>query len=115
MQAEASIVIKTVGLGDVIRAALAGNPNIESAFIYGSYASGEADEQSDLDLMVMGQVVLSDFAPVIAKLENTLHRPVNYGVYTQEEWQLKLIHGDAFALNVKDSPKIFLIGSEDAV
>src|SRR2546428_560517 len=51
-----AIILKTVGLGDVLRQRLADFSSIQAAFVYGSFASGEVDASSDVDLMLVGEV-----------------------------------------------------------
>ncbi|HZW04787.1 MAG TPA: nucleotidyltransferase domain-containing protein [Anaerolineaceae bacterium] len=110
-----SIVLKTAGVGDAIRRELAETHGVKAAFIYGSYASGQADERSDLDLLVIGEVDLPRFASLIAGLEKQLNRPINYVIASQQEWNEKLARKDSFATNVTRSPKIPLIGEDDAL
>jgi len=108
-----SIILKTVGAGDHIRNALDDLGPIDAAFIYGSFAAGDMDRQSDLDLMLIGQVDLNHLAPIIARLEKELGRAVNYIAYTADEWREK--QREPFIANVLASPKIMLIGDEDAI
>jgi uncharacterized protein len=108
-----SIVLKTEGVGQAIRLQLAGKEAIKAAFIYGSYATAEADVQSDLDLMIIGKVDLLQFAGLVSRLERELNRPINYVIFDQEEWRAKVENNDPYVLNVKQAAKIFLIGNED--
>jgi len=39
----------------------------------------------------------------------------NYVCFSQEEWKAKIEDKDSFVLNVKQSPKIMLLGGEDAL
>ena len=110
-----SIVLKTEGIGLAIKSKLQEIGNVKEAFIFGSYASGEADHRSDLDVMIIGQVDLVQLAPVISALEKDLNRPINYVIYSEEEWSQKARGQDAFWLNVSRSPKIVLIGGENAI
>ena len=110
-----SMILKTEGIGQVIRSRLAEKNEIKAVFIFGSYAGGEADRQSDLDLMVIGAIELAQFAPLIAQLEKELNRPINYVCFSEEEWKMKVENKDSFVLNVKKSPKIMLIGDKDAL
>ena len=89
--------------------------NIKEAFIYGSYASGEADARSDLDVMIIGGVNLERLAPVISDLEKELNRPINYVIYSEEEWNEKASNKDPFWENVTLAPKIMLIGGDHAL
>ncbi len=107
------IVIKTAGLGDVLRRGLAHLGTVEQAFIYGSLAAGDEDIWSDVDLMAIGQVDLLQLASVVSQLEETLGREVNYVVYGREEAATKLRQGDPFLSNVWAGTKVMLIGKED--
>ena len=110
-----AIVLKTTGLGNVLREALDRIPGTEAAFIYGSFAAGDMDHQSDIDLMLVGEINLARLAPVIAKVEKDLGRSVNYIAYTPEEWGEKAATREPFITNILSSPKIMLIGEEDAL
>lgn len=110
-----SIVLKTEGVGKVIHQRLSGMGAVRAAFIYGSYASGEADLHSDLDLMVIGEVNLAQFAALITDLEKELKRPINYVIFSEKEWALKVSEEDPFVWNVIHSPKVILIGDEHAI
>jgi predicted nucleotidyltransferase len=110
-----SIILKTVGAGDILRRGLEGSGQIQAAFVYGSFAAGDADPQSDLDVMLIGEVDLARLAPLIARLEKSLGRAVNYTVYSPAEWRAKQRQRDPFIENVLTSPKVMLIGDEDAL
>ncbi len=110
-----SIFLKTAGFATVIRDKLRELGSIKTAFVYGSFASGEADPRSDVDLMIIGEVDLIRLANLIAELEKELSRPINYVIYAEKEWNEKRAQQEPFALNVDRSPKIMLIGGENAL
>lgn len=110
-----SIILKTEGVGAVIREQLQEVEMIKEAFIYGSYASGDADAGSDLDLMIIGEIDLERLAPVISKLEKELNRPINYVIYSEAEWNEKSVQKAPFWENVTRASKIMLIGVDRAV
>jgi predicted nucleotidyltransferase len=105
-----SILLKTVAAGDILRAALEDLEGLETAFIYGSFATGNIDSESDLDLMLIGDLDLAQIAPVIQQLEVSLSREVNYVSFTRDEWDTRKTRGDAFIENVLADQKIFLVG-----
>lgn len=109
-----SIVLKTEGIGYLLQDKLQRH-QIKEAYIYGSYASGDADQHSDLDLMIIGDVNLEELSSLVSEMEDSLNRPINYVIYPEEEWNEKISRGDAFAVNVQNAHKIFLVGGEDAV
>ena len=109
------LVLKTEGFGDQIRVSLAGMRDIHAAFIYGSFASGEVDASSDIDLMVIGELDIAKFSEQIARLENQFQRAINYSVFSPAEWQEKTNKQEPFAVNVMQAPKVMLIGVEDGI
>ncbi len=108
------IILKTEGAGDAIRQAFVGM-DVDAVFIYGSFAAGEADPRSDIDVMVIGKVDLTRLTLAVARLEKSLGRAVNYVAFSPEEWIKKRRAREPFVANVLASPKIMLIGDEDAL
>lgn len=109
------IILKTAGLGDLVREGLQNLGSIEFAFIYGSVAAGEEDAASDIDLMLVGEIDLLALAPVIAGLEERLGRSINYVVYNLEEFKERGDQGDPFLEDVLKGPIVMLIGRENGV
>ena len=108
-----NIVIKTDGIGERIKESLQTQPEVKASFIFGSIASGFADSLSDINLMVIGKIKLQYFSSIISELENAVHRPVNYIIYSEDEWKEKKSQKDPFIKNIIEAPKIFIIGGED--
>jgi predicted nucleotidyltransferase len=88
---------------------------IKTAFVFGSVANGSAGPESDVDLMIVGDVAFTDVVPRLAKAESTLHREINPVIYTQSEYKKKLEHGNHFLSTVAKSKRNFLIGQSDDV
>ena len=108
-----NILLKTAGAGDLVRESLKDLEGIEVAFIFGSFAEGEPDADSDLDIMLIGDLDVAQVTPVIDEMEKVLARDVNYVLFTQEEWKSRLEDGDPFVTNVRNEPRVMLIGSQD--
>lgn len=107
-----SIVAKTVGMHDVLLAALSPfEKKIDLAFVYGSVARAGETEQSDVDLMVVGTAGFADVVDRIANAQKTLNREINPTVYTAREFTSKL-RGN-FLKTVLGGKKLFIIGDED--
>ena len=109
------IVVKTFGVAEVLREALAPlAAKIRAAFIYGSVAKGSDTAASDVDLMVVSdEVSYSDLFALAAEAERRLGRKVNPTVYTPAELRQKVAAKNAFATRVLERPKVFVIGSEN--
>lgn len=108
------LILKTVGLADVVREALEPlRDRIEVAFVFGSLAAGHVTPESDVDLMVIGKAGLRDVAPPLAEASGTLGREVNPVTLSPEEWAERLRRDDHFISRVADEPKIFVLGTAD--
>lgn len=108
------LLIKTVGLADVLREALKPLADrIKVAFIYGSFARGEERADSDVDVMVVGDVSFGEVVDVLYGTQEVLHRNVNPSVYPVAEFLEKRAAGHHFIEEVTEGAKIFLVGDAD--
>ena len=85
---------------------------LEVVFIFGSAAKLKQDRESDLDLMVIGDVSLRDLTPALKRLELELGRQMNAVIYSAEEWSSRLEERNPFAMNVWNGEKIFVKGGQ---
>ncbi len=106
------LVLKTVGLADVLRSALTPLVNlIDTAFVYGSMANQQDTAQSDVDVMLISPTL--SYANVFGALESAsqqLKRNINPTLYTPDEFAQRLDQDQAFITRVMQQPKIWLIG-----
>ena len=106
------LVLKTVGLADVLGAALKAH-GIRCAFVFGSVASGAARPESDIDLMVIGDVGLRKVSALLSGVGTRLGREINPHVMSPAEFVKRLQDRDHFLTSVMASTRIFVVGSED--
>ncbi len=110
-----SLVLKTMGLADVLRTALAPvAAQIDAAFIYGSVARQQDTAHSDVDVMIVSDTL--GYGEVFGALEGatvSLGRKVNPTLYTMADWTKRMEQDSAFINRVWQQPKIWLIGSEE--
>ena len=108
------LLLRTAGLRDVLAEDLVPfRDRIAVAFIYGSLARNEERPRSDIDLVVIGRIGLSELAPALKHAEDKLLRPVNPSVYTPEEIAGKLGAGHHFLTTVMSSEKLYVLGGKD--
>ena len=108
-----SLLLKTAGLADVLRTALAPLADqIEVAFVFGSMAQGKERQQSDVDLLVVGNVSFADVVAAIGPAQEQVQREVNPSVYPPDEFRAKLAARHHFLKSVMAGSKVFLIGDE---
>ncbi|MBC7680880.1 MAG: transcriptional regulator [Ferruginibacter sp.] len=109
------LVLKTMGLADVLRSALAPLARqVDAAFIYGSIARQQDTAQSDVDVLIVSASL--GYGEVFGALEvasTSLGRKVNPTLYTPADWAQRMESDNAFVTRVWQQPKIWLIGSEE--
>jgi predicted nucleotidyltransferase len=109
-----AILRKTTGLVDVIRECLTPlSDNVELAFVFGSAASGELRSDSDVDVLVVGDVSFSDVANALTEAQVRIGRDVNPAVYPAAEFREKMRTNHHFLMAVLEEPRLFVVGGPD--
>ena len=103
-------MLKTSGLADVLKSALA-DKRIRVAFVFGSFVHGEEKAGSDVDLMVIGQLGLRDLSKLLSGIEEKIGREVNPNILHEDEFRKRVQAKDHFVSSVMESSKIFIVGS----
>ncbi len=107
-----SAILKTLGLGDILREALSEHAGISVAFVFGSLARGDAAATSDVDLLVIGSVSRRNLAETLARVSERLAREVNLMLMTPRDFAQKRRGKDHFVTAVLAEPRIWVIGDE---
>ena len=106
------IIAKTVGIADVLKKGLAQvRDEIHLAFIYGSFASGEYGNESDIDLFIVSDISGVKLSELLGPLQEQLGRAINTSQFSLLEYQERKEKGDHFVNRVLDGPKVVLYGS----
>jgi predicted nucleotidyltransferase len=109
-----SLVTKSVGAGAVVAAALGDlEDRIRLAVIFGSVARGEDRSESDLDLLVVGDISFSELVEALSEAESTLRREIHPSLFSEDEFRNRLASKDHFLDSVLREEKVFVIGVED--
>ena len=105
------LAVKTFGLADVVRDGLKRHARkIRCAFIFGSTAKGEDHAASDIDLFIVSDLLLSELALPIERIESKLGRSVSPTLMTEQELAGRIKAKDHFVRKVLAGPCIQLIG-----
>ncbi|WP_259672065.1 nucleotidyltransferase domain-containing protein [Rhizobium sp. NZLR8] len=103
-----SICVKTLGLADVVARELASFGNgIELAFLFGSVVVGKERADSDVDLMVVSNMDVFDFAEALKRMEDVLGRAIDLNLHIPAEW--KGLAGDRVVNAIVNGAKIVVI------
>lgn len=107
------LVVKTAGVADALRAALAPLADrIRAAFVFGSIARGTERRASDVDVMVIGDASFADISSAFGPVQEVIGREINPSVYPPDELRVKVAARHHFLRAVLKEEKIFLIGDE---
>src|SRR5450631_1805036 len=92
------LVLKTSGLVDGLRAALAPSAaQIESALAFVSVRKGNDIAKNDIDLMVISdKLAYADLFAALEPATNQLKRTVNPTLYSRKEVDKRILDGNAF-------------------
>jgi predicted nucleotidyltransferase len=107
------IIVKTLGIEEALKDVLANfGDHLACAFLYGSVARQQEHTLSDVDLMVIGSIGLSELSPLLRMLEKKFGREINVTCYSPKELQKKVKAENHFLMNVLRGEKTFLKGDE---
>jgi predicted nucleotidyltransferase len=105
---------KTAGIVPALRAELTRfRDKIHWSAIYGSIARGEEGAESDIDVLIVGDVSSADLLPALRRVERQFGREVNIKRYSEREFRDKIRDGDHFLKSVVKGKLVSLIGSLD--
>ncbi|MDO9539941.1 MAG: nucleotidyltransferase domain-containing protein [Methanocalculus sp.] len=103
------IVLKSEGVAGIIRENLQSLGDIQSAFIYGSFAQGGAGAKSDIDIFIIGVIDEERLITLVSECEEELNREINYTLMLPDEFTRRITFQDPFVKHVMDEKKIILI------
>jgi len=103
---------KTAGIVPLLNSELARfGSKIKWAALFGSMARGEEETQSDIDLLVVGPVGMTELLPALRRVEQQLGREVNVTRYSETEFLAKRRGRDHFLNSVLKGKLITIVGS----
>ena len=108
-----SIINKNVGLGgDIVK-----NKNklgkIRYAMISGAFVKGKPYSANDVDLFIVGTIVMPELATIVKAEEARRNREINFTPMTEEEFNFRKSRRDPFVLSILSKPRVMLLGDED--
>lgn len=106
------IVVKSSGLGKKIRKKRRKLGKLEFVMFSGKYVSGLTPNKDEVDMLFIGDVVLSELKALIKEEEENLGREINYAVFSLSEFDFRKTRRDPFVLDILYGSRVMVIGSE---
>lgn len=108
------IVSKTTGLGKNIIDNKNKIGKIGFIMFSGRFARGKPRKRDDdVDILVVGDVVLPELATLIRMEESKKNREINYTVMSKEEFEFRKKRRDPFLLSILSGSRTMIIGDEE--
>ncbi len=107
-----NLTLKTSGLADVLRERLTG-PEVQIAFVFGSIANGSENANSDVDMLVIGQITMRELTRLLSGASEQLGREINPHILTPDEYGKRVRTKEHFLSAILSKPKIMIRGTED--
>jgi len=108
------LMLKSAGLRDLLISALAPlGARVSLAFVFGSLARRGARPESDIDLLVVGEVGFGELVSALGPVQEQLQREINPVLYPGAEFSCKAAGAGQFLHRVLAGPKMFVMGDED--
>jgi len=108
-----SLFLKTTGIIGIIGKSLQNIEGIKYALIYGSFAEGKETISSDVDLLIIGDADEEKILDILNDVEKTTNREVNYILWSEKDYQLRLMENHHLIVNILRGKIMMLVGSEN--
>lgn len=108
-----SLIAKTTGLGLQIRKNVGKLGRVNFCLFSGEFARRAERKSADqVDVLVVGDIVLPELANLIRQEEGTRGLEINYTPMTKEEFDFRKTRRDPFLLGILTSSRVMIIGDE---
>lgn len=107
------MVSKTTGLGHKIRKLRRKLGTLDFVMFSGKYVKGKRAFQGEVDMLVIGDVVLQELQALVKEEEERIGRELNYAVFSKEEFEFRKTRRDPFVMDILYSSRVMIIGAEE--
>jgi predicted nucleotidyltransferase/transcriptional regulator with XRE-family HTH domain len=86
---------------------------VRSMFVFGSCARSEQRADSDIDLLIVGDVSLREISPGLKRAEHEVGRQINVVMYDATEFRRRVRQRDPFLTEVMKQKVIHVVGGQN--
>ncbi|MBI2598640.1 winged helix-turn-helix transcriptional regulator [Candidatus Curtissbacteria bacterium] len=108
-----SIINKEIGLGGQIIKGKGRLGKIKYAMLSGSFVRGKPYSQNEVDLFIVGTIILPELGNLVREEETRRNREINFTPMTEEEFNFRKSRRDPFVIGILSKPRVMLIGDEE--
>ncbi|MCB9812927.1 MAG: winged helix-turn-helix transcriptional regulator [Pseudomonadales bacterium] len=107
------MVVKSTGLGKKLRKFRRKLGSVSFIMFSGRFVRRLNPKQGKIDMLVIGDIVLSELELLVKAEEKTLGREINYAIFSDDEFDFRKTRRDPFVMDVLYDSRIMVIGNED--
>lgn len=107
-----ALVTKATGVGKIVTKNRNKLGFVKFLFVTQKLARGLERKPEDVDLLIVGKVIMPQVAVLAKAMEKQLNTEINYSCMTEDEFNYRKSHQDPFITKVLLQPKVMLIGDE---
>lgn len=106
---------KSIGLGGEILKNRAKLGKIKYAMFSGKFVRRIKNSPDEVDLIVVGTIVLPELSILVRNEEMRLGTEINYTAMTEDEFKFRKQRNDPFLMSILSGTRVMLIGDEEAM
>lgn len=110
-----ALIAKSTGLGRELIKNREKLGKISFIVLSGRYARRTQVKKGQVDLLVVGEVILPQLAAIVKTAEADVGREINYSVMSTEELTFRKRRRDPFLMDLLQQSRIMLVGDEEAL
>ncbi|MBP7740838.1 winged helix-turn-helix transcriptional regulator [Candidatus Woesebacteria bacterium] len=107
------MVVKSTGLGKKLRKLRRKLGSVSFVMFSGRFVRGLVPRQGEIDMLVIGEVVLPELEQIVKAEEQTFGREINYAIFSDDEFEFRKTRRDPFVMDVLYGSRIMVVGNED--
>ncbi|MBD3279472.1 MAG: hypothetical protein GF390_02045 [Candidatus Pacebacteria bacterium] len=106
------MVAKSTGLGKRIRRARRKLGSLSFVMFSGKFIKNVDVNPEEVDVLVVGEVVLPELEKLIKTEQKKLGREINYAVFNDNEFEFRKTRRDPFIMDILYGSRVMIVGSE---
>lgn len=110
-----TLVAKSTGLGRELKRNRRKLGDIKYIMFSGPFAKQGKRLHTDVDILIIGNIVLAELAVLVKKEEQTRGYEINYSVISEEEFVFRKNRRDPFLRDILAGSRVMIIGDEDSL
>lgn len=107
------MVVKTTGLGQKLYKFRKKLGDINFIVFTGKFVQTDTSKRNEVDVLIVGNVVLAELEALMKEEETKLGREINYTVLPYDEFEFRKQRRDPFLMEVLYGTRVMVIGNEE--